>query len=518
MIVEDHKALPEAFVSARVTIVGAGAVGLAIGLCLSRAGVTVLILEAGKQSPPKDFQQLNLGTAVGKPHRGLKVGRMRALGGTTKLWGGQLVAFGPLDFDGIPEAGVRGWPIAYAEVVPFIDRAFEFLGIGANERDEQAIWRRFADGTPDLGENLKLGMNIWLPTPDFSQLFAKEIEASQHLCVLTEASVEGLVMDDAGIRVTGVRLGSDKVLPVRQLVMANGTFEIIRLLLRAAALEPKGIFARLPRLGEGFVDHLHGLAGEIIVEDQKALSSLFDNIYFEGRKFGIKIRASDNFRARARISNCAGTINAALSPHTLVRDTIELTKRIFGGEVRNVGRLIREGFVMTRIFAALTWRYLVQRRSSSLLSRGVYLGLELEQLPNTKSRIVLDPDQPPASAPVLLHWDYDGREIDAAAAFCTEIDAQFQRLGVGRVTIDPLILARDPAFLDRCHDSNHHMGGAAIGRSPAEGVVDTDGKVFGSDNLYIAGPAIFPSGSFANPTLTAIALALRLSDHVAARC
>ena len=52
--------------------------------------------------------------------------------------------------------------------------------------------------------------------------------------------------------------------------------------------------------------------------------------------------------------------------------------------------------------------------------------------------------------------------------------------------------------------------------APAErsGVVDRDGKVFGVNNLYVAGSAVFPTSSQANPTLTIVAMALRLADHL----
>jgi len=45
--------------------------------------------------------------------------------------------------------------------------------------------------------------------------------------------------------------------------------------------------------------------------------------------------------------------------------------------------------------------------------------------------------------------------------------------------------------------------------------VDRDCKVFGTDNLYIAGSATFPSGSVYSPTYTIVALAHRLGRHLA---
>ena len=51
--------------------------------------------------------------------------------------------------------------------------------------------------------------------------------------------------------------------------------------------------------------------------------------------------------------------------------------------------------------------------------------------------------------------------------------------------------------------------------SPELGVVDANCKVFGTENLYVAGSSVFPTGGHANPTLTIVALAIRLGEHLA---
>jgi choline dehydrogenase-like flavoprotein len=45
-------------------------------------------------------------------------------------------------------------------------------------------------------------------------------------------------------------------------------------------------------------------------------------------------------------------------------------------------------------------------------------------------------------------------------------------------------------------------------------VVDPDSRVFGTDNLYIAGSSVFPTMGYANPTLTIVQMTLRLADHL----
>jgi choline dehydrogenase-like flavoprotein len=63
-------------------------------------------------------------------------------------------------------------------------------------------------------------------------------------------------------------------------------------------------------------------------------------------------------------------------------------------------------------------------------------------------------------------------------------------------------------------NAHHHAGTTRMARQPADGVVDPDGLVFGFENLYIAGASVFPSAGFANPTLTIVALVLRLARQV----
>jgi len=60
----------------------------------------------------------------------------------------------------------------------------------------------------------------------------------------------------------------------------------------------------------------------------------------------------------------------------------------------------------------------------------------------------------------------------------------------------------------------HHMGTTRMSESPKSGVVDANCCVHGIANLYIASSSVFPTCGFANPTLTILALALRLADHI----
>ena len=61
------------------------------------------------------------------------------------------------------------------------------------------------------------------------------------------------------------------------------------------------------------------------------------------------------------------------------------------------------------------------------------------------------------------------------------------------------------------------MGTTRMGKDPSRSVTDAAGRVHGFSNLYVAGSSLFPAASAANPTLTIVALALRLAEHLAGR-
>ena len=68
-------------------------------------------------------------------------------------------------------------------------------------------------------------------------------------------------------------------------------------------------------------------------------------------------------------------------------------------------------------------------------------------------------------------------------------------------------LAPDP-------NAHHHVGTTRMHADPGQGVVDAHGRVHGLTNLFVTGSSVFPTGGFANPTLTIVALALRLAEHL----
>ena len=105
----------------------------------------------------------------------------------------------------------------------------------------------------------------------------------------------------------------------------------------------------------------------------------------------------------------------------------------------------------------------------------------------------------------------DDAERRAAAATVRLLGTEIGRAGFGRLRSS---FGADDAWPKDFESNEHHMGTTRMHRDPAQGVVDADCRVHGTANLYVAGSSVFPTGGASNPTLTIVALALRLADHV----
>lgn len=500
--------------AADILVVGAGAVGLTLAIQLARAGRRVLVLEAGPAAMRRDYLDANDTLETGRPHGGLRSSRYRGLGGTTRLWGGQLAEFDPLDFAADVYAGKPGWPIDAATLAPFIDAAVTLLGV---ERG-WAVAARWAD-LADLGGDLCGLLTPWLKQPDFTRLFAADVAAAGGPAIRVDQEVVGLIAD--GDRIAGVTVrdgdGAETTLRAPATILAAGTAETARLLLRTQAALPTSPIAANDHVGRWFFDHLHGLAGEILPIDRPRLSTMLDNQYRREGKFVPKLRVSPGLRARRRVSAAAITVNTRWLPGHALHDARALAARVWQPGATGRLRALRESIESAAVLAPLAWRYLVGRRSAHFRGSSASVGMELEQIPVRESRLFLEPGVPPGHARIGLHWVVDGREVAAAAVASEALDGWLTASGAGELRADPRLAARDPALLDDFSHSSHMMGGARMAERAADGVTDAQGQVFGMPGLWVAGASTFPSGSFANPTLTAIALGLRLAATLDAR-
>jgi choline dehydrogenase-like flavoprotein len=147
-------------------------------------------------------------------------------------------------------------------------------------------------------------------------------------------------------------------------------------------------------------------------------------------------------------------------------------------------------------------------QGEQLYSRAMPVLAVPEHAPNRDSRVVLSDDRDfTGMRRLVLQFRRSPIDMESLRTTVELVGAELGRAALGRlqtVFTDTSLPALSP--------DDHHLGTTRMHRDSRQGVVDPNCRVHGVDNLYVAGPSVFPSGGFANPVLTIIALALRLAD------
>ncbi len=519
MIVRSLESLPALDRSGRhVVIVGAGTIGLYLAKLLVEKGRRVTIVECGDATLgsfcSEGFRN------VGKPHQGTRIGRSRSIGGTSNLWGGQLVEFLPADFRGRPWLPTSAWPIGADEMKPFCQRAFQRLGIEPEAQDDEPVWQGRLGSSPRFADDVEIFLTRWMKTPSMAVLYADDIHSDPRLVLLTGHTTVGF--QAAGSRVTGVVIktpdGGTAHLEADEVVVAAGTVETVRLLLAAQADRSWPCPWQTNRmLGLRFQDHLGGRIGTVMPLDKQRLFRVFSTLYWNGHKFQPKLRIEEAACLSNRLLGAQGIMcfESSATEHLVFLKQF-LKAAIHSRRLSGIVDFFQHAMACARHLPPLMWTYVKEHRMFVPFDSQVVLNVQAEQMPTDGSRITIDPSRQDAYGlpQVIIDWQLTGEELPTILDLAQRCGRALEAAGLATLAIEPDLLALKPSFLDTLHDTYHAAGGAIMGVDDAHGVVDRDLRVFGTTNLYLASAATFPTSSSANVTFTALALATRLADHL----
>jgi choline dehydrogenase-like flavoprotein len=531
-----------------VCIVGGGAAGITIALQLLRSGLRVTLLESGAERPDAVTQALYEGEVEdADQHSPPDRYRQRRFGGSTTIWGGRCVPFDPIDLQHRPWIDHAGWPIGHDTLMEYYPAANALCEAGDFEYDARLAvpggMRPIIQGFAPASFTMNGIERFSCPT-DFGRRYRARLAASANVRVLMNANATRLIAAADGGRVArlDVRTIGGNRFQVRadQFVLATGGIEVPRLLLASRDVHAAGLGNAEDLVGRFYMCHLAGTIGQLrlgVPRDQvwHGYDVTDDSVYCRRR-----IALKPEVQREHAVGNLVFRLHhpripdprhrtGALSAIYLARRLVsyEYGKRLTGGErrpgdsLRHAANLVRDplgaaGFLMHWLRA----RTLAERKFPSVIIRPranlFSLDFHGEQVPNPASRITLSGDRDCLGQPrVRIDWRHAATDIRTIETGFRLLQQDIARSGLGTLTAEPgeedieATVLRDGAY------GGHHIGTARMGVSPAMGVVDRDCRVFGVNNLFVAGSAVFPTSSQANPTLTIVALALRLSAHLA---
>ncbi|MET0396646.1 MAG: GMC family oxidoreductase [Longimicrobiaceae bacterium] len=556
MLNDARSLLPDAVLEAGVCIVGAGPAGITIALELARRGVDTVVLEGGGTAPDPVVQSLNAGTTTGDCYPPLDETRQRQLGGTPHLWNTRLGSdFGfraaPLDAidferrDWVPHSG---WPFGLDELEPYYRRAQEASALGPYAYDG-ASWA--GEQAPQLPlDAATCNTSVWQfsPRETFTVGLVQQVRESPRASVWLHANVTELETDESAGTVTRVRAstpgGTPFTVRAGTVVLATGGIENARLLLLSNRVQRAGLGNGRDLVGRYFMEH-QVVTGGILTPHDRAIfdaAALYDERPVRGTWVLGQVRFTEAVMRRERLLNQSFALYPRHPRHHRIRDdAIHSFEALARGALRlrpppGAGQHLRRVLGSLDYVGASLLRKASGQRLFSHFVRGPDLVegdgwsalpdrrrrfgafavlLHTEQLPHPDNRVVLSEERDRLGCRrAELQWRWREADRDNVTRAQRLFAAEVERAGIG--TYAPATDAGGGPVL-RAAGLHHHMGTTRMHPDPGQGVVDEHGRVHGVGNLFVAGCSVFPTGGYINSTLTIVALALRLADHLASR-
>jgi choline dehydrogenase-like flavoprotein len=552
----DARRVPrDTVVEADVCIVGGGPAGLTVARELAGTGARVCLLESGGREYDDATQSLADGKFSGASHfEPLRNCRRRQLGGMGNQWDSDLGVRGvlgfragpldPVDFERRDWLPYSGWPFGRAHLDPYYERAHATFGLGPFRYDAEHWGDDRARPLPVAPETFTTDVWTFVRQDVFTKELPEALGRSGNVSVYLWANVVEIETDENAANVTALRAacldGNAFRVSARIFVLAAGGMENARLLLLSDRVQRGGLGNGHNVVGRFFTEHqpIHG--GTLYPTERSLLDRLA--LYDVRQVRGVPVIGKLTLREEvARREQLLGFSVALLPKHPRYRKARQEYVDSFATLVRAAarGRVAKDaGAHLRNVIEG--WDYVAARAlhkaSGGRLFDGFDAGpdmltgggwsaagdasrkfsvidvhLHVEQAPHPENRVMLAADRDALGCRrTHLHWLWRERDIDSVRRGQRLLADGFRRAGIGEYHVAE---ENGRPVLD-ASGLHHHMGTTRMHADPKQGVVDADSRVHGTSNLYVAGYSVFPTGGYINPTLTVMAMCIRLGDHL----
>ncbi len=512
-------------------IVGAGISGITLARELKGLGIDIVLLESGGGGFDQRTQGLYQGPSVGMPYYPLEHSRLRFFGGSTTVWGGRCTPLDRIDLERRDWVQDSGWPLSLEELQPFYEKANRALELGEMRYDE-GLWHDLGINPPSFDPDT-FTTRFWrfdTKRGRFSLGSCDDLIRAPNVKVLLHANVTRIQANEYGSAVRHVRArsleGRQATIRSRMFVIATGGIENARLLLASNDVEPNGMGNSHDLVGRYFMEHPHARAGIIQGPGIYRLWSLFQKRHpRRGVPVAPIIVPAHGLQRKRQILNTGLTLKMQRVPIKM-----SMEKAVYFRLKHNILHPTRFGLGVWgtyRDFKAWVSRYVrpVNNWLRTVRGRaGLSVIIRAEQSPNPQSRVLLSDELDELGMPrTKLDWHLSALDKHTVRVIAEVLGKEVERLGYGNLTPSPWLSEDSLEWpIDRTVSNHfiggfHHMGTTRMSASPRHGVVDAHCKVHGYENLYVAGSSVFPTGGWANPNLTILALVYRMAEHVGSR-
>jgi choline dehydrogenase-like flavoprotein len=515
MLIDANELPGKSEIDCDICIVGSGPAGLTIASELANAPIRICLIESGGLDPLPSVEDSNVAEHLGMP---VDLGKFRrhAFGGASTWWGGRrgrwfrLKPMDPIDFAIRPWVSNSGWPLAYEELAPYFERASETLNAVGNfevdaHRDHLA---------PEF-HNGELRTTIFQMSRPmrFGRHYRGLLAKLPNVRAFLHGRVVEIEEDPNSPVVRYLHMatynGQTHRISAKYFVLACGGLENARLLLVSQRKWSGGVGNEHDLVGRYYMQHPRGIHGLAILHSKSSRSPLYTGRYLAGntRICGAIGFSQELQRKEHLLNHCLMFHPLFALAESHASEAYWAAYRAWqgwDGDSPGYRELVSLGS-----FGLFVLKSAVREFRLHTMFRVLN---HMEQIPRPENRLDLsDRKDRFGVAQLRINWHIDPHEKQSLCRLHRLVQQKLARQHAGSLRSQLGALA-DPWPV--AGDSAHHLGTTRMHRNPKRGVTDPNGRVHSVRNLYVSGSSVFPTSGHANPTLTIIALAIRLAEHL----
>lgn len=515
---------------AQVCIIGAGTAGIFLTQQLSKRGIQVVLLEAGDTLARKPEEVDQHCEQRGVRYHGAESGRSFGLGGTSVLWGGQMLPLARSDMEARPAVGFDAWPIQYEEIASYIKIVQHDLGLrpdaGLDDTGAARLIERKFPALRQFGGDFQLRLSQWLPFKkrNFAKTFARALKGQQGVTVWLNAAVVEMTRRATAENRQFIEAVTAQSLNGRRLhvhapfvVIAAGALESTRLLLEFDEATECSITSTGAPLGRYFSDHISVTCGRLFCRNWQRYNLAVAPIFDRGLMRSPRLELSSNTQRTQGLSSAFAHFTFITHGDTGFDVVRSILRRRQGEQHRSALTLALLGRVVKDVLSMVAWRVLAHRlwipRQADLL-----LQVDIEQTANPESHLSLSDGRDVLGRKrLVIDWRITAEDVCVIRKVAELAINTWKESPLSEVAILQLTLPDTFDSFSTLHGVYHPTGSIRMGTSPANSVVNENLRLWAMDNCYVTTTAVFPSAGSANPGMTHLALTARLAEHIGER-
>ena len=342
----------------------------------------------------------------------------------------------------------------------------------------------------------------------------------KQITLLTNASVTQIELEESSESVKNVKLkslsGNSAQVGADIFILCCGGIDNARIMLASNNVCKNGVGNNHGNVGNFYQDHIGYYGGRLIPKNFRSFENLFSNFLVGKHKYLPKLVLSEQDQAEKKLLNVNASISIQAQGDSPINNikNFYATLRSQGLNMASVKSLVgaaRSPVELIRIINS----YYIKHRKHFPKDAGYFLIANCETEPSRGSCIKLSKEQDVLGMPKAeVNWEISDMSKKTLLRFYQNVSKELSRLEIAEVKIRPELYESSDEWKSRCYSLYHHIGATRMSTDPKTGVVNADCRVHDIKNLYVAGTSVFPTGGSANPTFTAMALALRLADKI----